>query len=37
VSEAMEAFDVGGRHLSSHGIQHGLYKDDEEEYNLDDF
>ena len=37
LSEDMEAFDVGGRHLGSHGIQLGLYEDDEEEYNLDDF
>ena len=33
----MEALDVGGRHLSSHGIQCGLYEDDVEEYELDDF
>jgi hypothetical protein len=30
----MEALDVGGRHLGSHGIRCGLYEDDEEESNL---
>ena len=34
LSEAMEALDVGGRHLGSQGIQCGLYEDDEE---LDEF
>ena len=34
LSEAMEALDVGGRHLGSHGFQCGLYEDDEEESNL---
>ena len=34
LSEAKEALDVGGRHLGSHGIQCGLYEDDEEEPNL---
>ena len=37
LSEDMEALDVGGRHLGSQGIQRGLYEDDEEEYELDDF
>ena len=37
LSEDMEALDIGGRHLGSHGIQHGLYEDNEEEYKLDDF
>jgi hypothetical protein len=37
LSEDVKALDVGGRHLSSHGIQHGLYQDDDEEYGLDDF
>ena len=36
LSEDMEALDVGGRHLGSHNIQHGLYERDEEEYKLDD-
>ena len=26
LSEVMEGLDVGGRHLESHGNQHGLYK-----------
>lgn len=34
VSEATETLDVGGRHLGNHGIQCGLYEDDEEESNL---
>ena len=29
--------DVGRRHLGSQGIQQGLYEDEEEEYELDDF
>ena len=33
----MEALDLGGRHLSSQGIQRGLYEDDEEECDLDGF
>ena len=37
LSEVMKALDGGGRHLGNHGIQHGLYEDDEEEYDLDDF
>ena len=37
LSEDMKSLDVGGRHLGSHGIQHGLYEDDEEEYKFDDF
>ena len=28
-SEAMEALDVGGTHLGSHGIQCGLHEDDD--------
>ena len=29
LSEDMETLDVGGRHLSSQDIQHGLYVNDE--------
>jgi hypothetical protein len=36
LSEDMEVFNVGGRHLGIHGIQHGIYED-AEEYKLDDF
>ena len=37
LSEDMEALDLGGRHLGNQGIQHELYEDDEEEYELDGF
>jgi hypothetical protein len=37
LSEDMKSLDVGGRHLGNESIQHGLYKDDEEEYKVDDF
>lgn len=36
-NEDIESWDVGGRHLGSHGIQRGLCGDDEEEYKLADF
>ena len=35
--EDMEALDVGGRHLGSQDIQCGLYEDDEEDYELNEF
>ena len=34
LSEAMEALDVGGRHLGRQFVQCGLYEDDEEESKL---
>ena len=37
LSEDMEALAVGGRHLGNQGVQRGLYEDDEEEYEHDDF
>ena len=37
LSENTEALDVGGRHLGNHGIHYGLYEDDEEEHDFDDF
>ena len=37
LSEDVEALDLGGRHLGSQGNQRGLYEDDEEEHELDDF
>ena len=37
LSEDMQALDLGGRHLGSQGIQLGLFEDDKEEYELDDF
>lgn len=29
-----EALDIGESNLGNHGIQQGLYEDDDEEYNL---
>ena len=37
LSEAIEASDLGGRHLDIQGIQHGLYEVGEEKHELDDF